>query len=176
MTDISVFQGKVEPEFGRVEDNDDNDDGSAPARGETFRMKLIRVAVMTAVAMAMYPVLAHAVTQDNFPPKTTRDLVALCTADKTDPLGTAALNFCHGYFRGAIDLEEAYAAAERRPVRFFCLPTSRPSFDEGRKGLPQWAASHQDQMSAAPIDGLFRFLGDTFPCRPGEQQMRPKKQ
>jgi hypothetical protein len=131
---------------------------------------------MAAAAMGAFPILARAVTQDNFPPKTTRDLVALCTADRTDPLGIAALNFCHGYVRGAIDLQETYAAAERRPVRFFCLPTPPPSFDEGQKRLPQWAASHQDQMSAAPIDGLFRFLGDIFPCPPGEQQMRPKTQ
>jgi hypothetical protein len=78
MTDISVFQDKVEPEFWRV-NNDYDDDGSAPARGEMFRMKLIRVAAMAAVAMGMYPILAHAVTRDNFPPKTMADLVALCT-------------------------------------------------------------------------------------------------
>jgi hypothetical protein len=70
-----------------------------------------------------------------------KGFVALCTADKTDPLGTAALNLCHGYVRGAIDLQKTYAAAERRPVVFSCLPTPRPSFNEGQKRVAQWAAS-----------------------------------
>jgi hypothetical protein len=73
-------------------------------------------------------------------------------------------------------VQEAYTAAERHPVRFFCLPKPHPSFEEGHKRLAEWAASHQDQMSAAPIDGLFRFLGDTFPCPPGQQRVQPKKQ
>jgi hypothetical protein len=130
---------------------------------------------MAAAALCVSPVLAHAVTQDNFPPKTMGDLVALCTAEKTAPLGTAALNFCNGYIRGSIDVQEAYAAALRRPVRFFCLPMPRPSFDEAEARLTAWAGAHQDQMSATPMDGLFRFLGDTYPCPPGQQRVPQKK-
>jgi hypothetical protein len=138
-------------------------------------MKPIRVAVMAAAALCVCPVLAHAVSQDNFPPKTMGDLVAICSAARTDPMATAALNFCHGYFRGAIDLQDDYAAASHRPVRFYCLPMPHPSFDESQARLAEWAAAHQDQMSAKPVDGLFRFLGDTYPCPPGQQRTPPQK-
>jgi hypothetical protein len=51
-----------------------------------------------------------AVTQDNFPPRNTADLVALCSAQRSAPLFAAAINYCQGFVEGAVETALSYAA------------------------------------------------------------------
>jgi hypothetical protein len=127
-------------------------------------MNAQRLFVAAALAAAVIPVSALAATQDQFPPKTMSDLVALCTVEPSDPLASAALNFCHGFAQGAISVEMTHAAASRRHHYLFCLPTPRPTFNESQAKLTAWAQAHPAAMDEKPADGLFRFLGDTYPC------------
>ena len=60
------------------------------------------------------------VTESQFPPNTVRDLIAICSADKSDPLMTAAVNFCHGFAEGAMIVEEAHEA-QKGARKLFCL-------------------------------------------------------
>jgi hypothetical protein len=48
--------------------------------------------------------LRAAVTRDEFPPKSTADLVSLCTVQQSDPLATAAINYCQGFVEGAVEI------------------------------------------------------------------------
>jgi hypothetical protein len=66
-----------------------------------------------------------AVTESEFPPNTVRDLIAICSPDNNDPMMTAAVNFCHGYAEGAVDVEEAHEA-QKGARKLFCLPTPPP--------------------------------------------------
>ena len=54
-----------------------------------------------AVCASILPTAAGAaVTEATFQLATTADLVDLCTAAPSDPMGTAALNFCQGFAVG----------------------------------------------------------------------------
>ena len=69
-----------------------------------------------------------AVTESDFPPGTVRDLIAICAPEPSDPMMTAAVNFCHGFVEGAVIVEEAHEA-QRGARKLFCLPT--PPAPEG---------------------------------------------
>ena len=57
-----------------------------------------------------------AVTRDQFPPKTTGDLVALCTATKDDPLMTPAVNFCNGFAEGAVEMALCFSVSSLHAI------------------------------------------------------------
>ena len=64
-----------------------------------------------------------AVTEDTFLVRNTGDLVDLCTAAQSDPLYTAAINFCQGFGVGVYHVLEEEDMA-RRPRHMFCMPNS----------------------------------------------------
>ena len=61
-----------------------------------------KLAFATAVMATLIVVsAAHAaVTEENFRIETTKDLVALCSVDASDPNAVAAIHMCHGYVMG----------------------------------------------------------------------------
>jgi len=63
-----------------------------------------------------------AVSESQFPPQTVADLIAICAPAKDDPLFTAAVNFCHGYVEGAVDVEEAHEG-QRGGRKLFGAPS-----------------------------------------------------
>jgi hypothetical protein len=87
----------------------------------TLLMKIV-------LSVAVFPVCAAAaaVTEDNFLVRTTGDLVALCSADKGDPLMTAAVSFCHGFEIGVYRALAKQEAARRGP-KLFCVPNPPPT-------------------------------------------------
>ena len=105
---------------------------------------------------------AGAVTEDNFNLKSTADLVALCTADASAPMGTAALNFCHGFVVGTVRVEQIHGAAHKHHM--FCLPDPVPSRTAGIADYVQWAQPDSARMAMAPQDSLVAFLAQRYPC------------
>jgi hypothetical protein len=106
-----------------------------------------------------------AVSQDQFPPKTTGDLIALCGAIKDDPLMTAAVNFCNGFAEGAVEFALGYESVARKDRQPFCLPTPRPSHNEAVAQFTTWANADPKRLEEPPIIGLVRFLAQQYPCR-----------
>jgi hypothetical protein len=106
---------------------------------------------------------ARAATQDNFTLASTGDLVALCSAAPDNGIGTAAINFCEGYFHGAVTVEMLNMAAFRGP-KLFCLPNPPPARSEAMSEFVSWAQAAPDRMNQSPTDGLFGFLRDRYPC------------
>ncbi|MGE0224184.1 MAG: Rap1a/Tai family immunity protein [Acetobacteraceae bacterium] len=116
-----------------------------------------------AVMPLLAPLPAGAVTEANFAVETTGDLVALCSADPKAPLGTAALNFCHGFVAGAVRVQQANDAA-RRPTPLFCLPSPPPSRDAAINEFVEWAKAEPARLEQRPFESMFRFLAQKHPC------------
>jgi hypothetical protein len=103
-------------------------------------------------------------SEANFQVTTTGDLVRLCEAAPTDPTGIAALHFCHGFAVGAYQYHQIAAAAEKKPP-LFCEPTPRPSRNEAVTGFVSWATQNPAAMNTPPVEGIFRYLAQRYPCR-----------
>jgi hypothetical protein len=106
---------------------------------------------------------AAAVTESEFPPRTVRDLIAICAPEPSDPMMTAAVNFCHGYAEGAVDVEEAHEA-QKGARKLFCLPTPRPPRGSELTSFITWANEQPPRLDMPAIDGLFIYLAGRYPC------------
>jgi hypothetical protein len=119
-----------------------------------------------AAVLALLPACAgHAATEANFGAGTTGDLVELCAAPPDSALGTAAVNFCEGFAQGAVSVEMQNLAAFRG-AKLFCMPNPAPSRNEALGEFVRWARASPDRLAQPPADGLFRFLGERYPCPP----------
>src|SRR3954463_2574444 len=122
-------------------------------------------------ALALYATLCvgsarAAVTEDNFNLHNTGDLIALCSAAQSDPLYTAATNFCHGFAVGVFRVLQEEDAA-RRSGRLFCVPTPAPTRNEAIATFVQWARGDISRMHLSPADGVAAFLSEQYNCPRG---------
>jgi Rap1a immunity proteins len=109
-----------------------------------------------------------AVSESQFPPRTVADLIAICGPAQDDPAMTAAVNFCHGYAEGAVDVEEAHEA-QPGARKLFCLPTPRPPSGSELASFIAWANQRPARLDMPAIDGMFIYLAGKYPC-PAAQQ------
>ena len=93
------------------------------------------------------------------PLTTAADLALLCAAKPDGDVGTAAINFCHGFARGAVAAHLQREAASRRPLKLFCFPTPSPASGPTLDAFAAWVKDNPAQGNQKPVDGLFRFLG-----------------
>jgi hypothetical protein len=132
------------------------------------RQKPVLLLVMAAMMiMAMTAVRAQTApdpSETDFQVMTTGDLVRLCEASPTDPTGIAALHFCHGFAVGAYQYHQIAAAAEAKPP-LFCEPRPRPTRNEAIAGFISWAKQNPSAMNTLPVEGIFRYLAQYYPCR-----------
>lgn len=119
-------------------------------------------AVLCGVTLMASPSRA-ALSEDNFQARTSDDLVALCSAPSTDPLYTAAQNFCHGFALGTYQVIHEIQMADPR-IRLFCLPDPPPSRNAAITDYVAWVQAHPDRGSAAPAETIAAFLNDRYPC------------
>jgi hypothetical protein len=127
-------------------------------------MKLHKWTAAAALAM-LAPCAAYAATEANVAAGTAGDLVELCTATPDSAIGTAAVNFCEGFAQGAV-LVEMQNLAAFRGSKLFCMPSPPPSRNEALSEFVKWARAAPDRLAQPPADGLFRFLGERYPCPP----------
>jgi len=120
------------------------------------------IGVMFATAL-LIPTLSSAAQQKHFLVATTADLVDLCTAAPDDPLYTAATHFCHGYMVGAYAYHAAQVSGPEGD-RMVCFPDPPPSRNAAIEMYVQWAKSHPQRMNEAPVETLFMFLTEKWPC------------
>jgi hypothetical protein len=126
-----------------------------PTAPATMLASLALVASLSVAAKA-------AVTEDNFKLQSAGDLAALCSADKTDPLATAAANYCEGYALGAYAVIDQYQRAEKTPL--FCLPNPPPTRDAATAAYAAWVKASPARPAMAPVDSVYEFLRTQYPC------------
>jgi hypothetical protein len=132
-----------------------------------MKRKALRSASLL-LAGALAPLLAAtaraAVTESEFPPKTVREFVAICTPAKDDPMMTGAVNYCHGFAEGAVIVEMAHE--KQHGVRqLFCLPSKPfPPSDAELASFSAWANEDPARLDRPAVDGLFLYLATKFPC------------
>jgi hypothetical protein len=127
-----------------------------------------RLLSSAAVIAALLPTAAGAaVTEGTFELRTTADLVELCTVAPTDSMGTAAINFCHGFAVGVYRVLEKENAA-RRTGHLFCIPeTNRPTRNQALADFVQWAKGSPNVMSQQPADSIALYIETKYPCPGG---------
>ena len=89
------------------------------------------------------------------------DLVRACSVPPKDALYRNAIGFCHGVLTGAYRYYQATVTPENR---FVCTPTPVPTRAKVMNDFVTWAKSHPQYMKDPPVDTLFRYLEETFPC------------
>ena len=115
--------------------------------------------------MFLVPGAAIAVEEADFVLDTTGDLLDLCMAPETDPLHQAAVHFCIGFLVGAYHYHEAENAGSAGNL-LVCLPDPPPPRVKVVSRFVDWAKQHPRYMNEEPVDTWFRFLIETYPCRP----------
>ncbi|MGD0433643.1 MAG: Rap1a/Tai family immunity protein [Acetobacteraceae bacterium] len=108
---------------------------------------------MSASAWAAQPLTLQA--------RTAGDLAALCAAEPNSPGADAKINFCHGFAQGAVD-DRLRISADKKP---FCFPNPTPSRTATLHEFVNWVRSEQSNRELPVIDGLFKFLGERYPCK-----------
>ena len=89
------------------------------------------------------------------------ELAEACSANPREPGADARINFCHGYAQGAITVQRHYAGDKK----LYCLPTPGPSRAETMNQFVAWVRANPERRSIPSDEGLFKFLGERFPCK-----------
>ena len=89
-------------------------------------------------------------------------LVRACSVPPKHTLHANATGFCHGVLTGAYRYYESTVAAEDR---FVCPPAPVTTRAKVMDGFVAWARSHPQYMKEPPIDTLFRYLEEIYPCK-----------
>ena|SRR5215813_1392341 len=116
------------------------------------------------VAVGLWLLEAEAVTRDSFLMRTTQDLVDVCSVKPGEPLYEAAMGFCFGYEIGAFQYYQAYTGNIAQEA-FVCLPEPTPPRADIVQRFLAWARENPSYLNERPVDGFFRFLTATWPCR-----------
>lgn len=124
--------------------------------------RILAPATIGALTLASFSTLAA--TPDNFTVKTTRDLVSLCSTDPSASDYPMAISFCHGFAVGAYQYYTQVASASRRE-RFVCTPNPPPTRSQAISDFVAWTRNHPEAMDAVPVDSMFRYLAEKYPCR-----------
>ena len=105
--------------------------------------------------------IALGADSSTFELRDTEDLVRACSVPPKHTLYRNAIGFCHGVLTGAYRYYQATVPAENR---FVCTPAQTPTRAKVMNDFVAWARSHPQYMKEPPIDTLFRYLEETFPC------------
>ena len=95
--------------------------------------------------------------------RTAADLVDLCDTDPASEHYIAAIYFCQGFGVGAYQYYLAQTTDDPSS-QYVCLPNPPPSRNEAMAAFVAWANARPQYMGEAPVDAVFRFLGETYPC------------
>lgn len=125
-------------------------------------MRLAMAGICAALLLAAPASAQQRLNSENFNVRTTGDLVRLCATATNDPQYLEALGWCHGYGRGALDYHRASTPTGATPL--FCPPQTPPTWPETLRRFLTWANGAPGRMNTPSVEGVFRFLVDTYPC------------
>jgi hypothetical protein len=105
---------------------------------------------------------AAAADSSNYQLRDASDLVGICSVAPSDPTYANATGFCHGVLTGAFRYYQATVKSENR---FVCAPSPTPTRTRVMNDFVAWARTHPALMTDPPIDTLFKYLAETYPCK-----------
>jgi hypothetical protein len=111
------------------------------------------LALLTGSVWAAQPIVLQA--------RTAGDLAALCAADPNSAGADAKINFCHGFAQGAVD-DRMHVATDKK---LFCFPNPTPARTATMREFVTWVRAAPAKRDLPVLDGLFKFLGERFPCK-----------
>ena len=125
---------------------------------------IVRYSLRSLVAAVACAIAGPVVAADSqiFQLRTTSDLVEVCSVAPNDPNYATAMGFCHGILVGAYGYYDSAVPASKR---FVCSPSPTPKRAQVMNGFVAWARTHPELAKNPPVDTLFRYLGETYPCR-----------
>lgn len=127
-----------------------------------MRTGLAWLAALSA-ALLMLPTAVRAATaSDDFLLRNTGDLVALCSADQSDPMMPEALAFCQGFGVGVYHTLAKTQAG--MTTKLFCPPSPPPTRSQAMASFVAWVKANPNVASEAPADGILDYLAHTYPC------------
>ena len=122
-------------------------------------MRGVLVAAGAACALASP---APAVEVTDFDLDTTRELVALCSAQPGDALYAEALQFCYGYVAGIAQFHRALIRADRiEPV---ACPQHEVTREELARVFLDWARGNPAAEGQLAAESVARAAGAAWPC------------
>jgi hypothetical protein len=132
-----------------------------------MRSPRTRSAALAALLAILPTAVPAATTSDNFIVRTAGDLVALCSADETDPMMAAALGFCQGFGVGVYQTLQQTQASLRS--KLFCVPNPGPTRSQAIASFVAWVKASPNVASERPADAILDYLEHTYPCTGGDR-------
>jgi hypothetical protein len=119
----------------------------------------IAVAALATLAMATS---AYAQKAEHYQLRHTADLVTVCSASPSAADYPTSIAFCHGVLAGAW----GYYIASTAPLdREICSSDTTLTRGKVADAFVTWAKARPQYMQASAVDTLFRFAGETSPCK-----------
>lgn len=117
---------------------------------------------MFMAALTLASGAAVAADSSTFQLRDAQDLATACSVPADHVLHANATGFCHGVLVGAYTFYSSTVTAENR---FICPPSPVPTRARVMNDFVAWAKSRPQFMKDPPLDTLFRYLAETYPCR-----------
>ncbi len=124
----------------------------------------MRFTSMVFIGLVAFSSNLFAQTPEDFDVDSAEDLVMLCGAKPDSPNYMAAIHFCHGFGTGAYHYYLVQAAADPSK-KFICLPDPAPTRTEALNSFVSWMGDNPQYHNDEAVDALFRYLGETYPCK-----------
>lgn len=122
----------------------------------------MKIRLLAAIAMFTMAGPALALDPATFRLQNGNNLLELCSLPTSDPWHANAMEFCNGYLTGAFQYYDATVPAAGR---FVCAPNPRPRPGPVMKAFVDWAKARPQYLQESAVDTLFRYLGETYPCK-----------
>jgi len=117
--------------------------------------------VAAILATGLFTTATQAAQQLPIRTNTAGELADVCGVAPRTAGADEKINFCHGFAQGAINVELSHAG-DKKP---FCFPSPAPTREETMGQFVSWVKAMPDRRSMKSTDGLFKFLGERFPCK-----------
>jgi len=118
----------------------------------------------TTLALAVFAMTlpAYAQKPEHYQLRDTRDLVTICSTSSSAADYATAVAFCHGVLAGAW----GYYIASTAPLdREICSSDTTLTRAKVADAFVAWAKARPQYMQSSAVDTLFRFAGESYPCK-----------
>ncbi len=126
-------------------------------------MKLLSVIPMVLLfGIATMPTMGAESLAGGTAIETAEEFATLCVTPAEDLKADAHRGFCYGYLSGAHSVYQSIHGPRIRKA--VCIPIPRPTRAQAAEGFVVWLKAHPQYVKESPIDALYRFAEQTWPC------------